>query len=145
MYRLNGTRKCQRSKCYKGKKREKNRNTDQCRENIFYPWASKQEWAFTSWLLRSHLSMAAIDSLLSLDIVSTYVLYSSCFLIQYRSRVPHCHFALQKNSEHGPKYFHWDQSGSAKCCNPSIQSSGCCISFIAIPSTVYKPSLANRF
>jgi hypothetical protein len=32
---------------------------DQRRENIYYPWASKQEWAFVSWLLRSRLSMAA--------------------------------------------------------------------------------------
>lgn len=42
------------------------------RENIYFPWASKEEWAFASWLLRSRLSMAAIDSLLSLDIVSPF-------------------------------------------------------------------------
>lgn len=47
---------------------------EQRRENIYYPWASKDEWAFASWLLRSRLSMAAIDSLLSLDIVSNYFL-----------------------------------------------------------------------
>lgn len=38
--------------------------------NLYYPWASKQEWEFASWLLRSGLSMAAIDRLMSLDIVS---------------------------------------------------------------------------
>jgi hypothetical protein len=43
---------------------------DQRRENIYYPWASKQEWAFASWLLCSRLSMAAVDDLLSLKIVS---------------------------------------------------------------------------
>ena len=43
---------------------------EQRRENVYYPWALKQEWAFTSWLLRSHLSMVSIDDLLSLDIVS---------------------------------------------------------------------------
>ncbi|KIM57131.1 hypothetical protein SCLCIDRAFT_131146, partial [Scleroderma citrinum Foug A] len=38
-------------------------------QNIYFPWASRQEWAFASWLLRSHLSMATIDSLLSLEII----------------------------------------------------------------------------
>ena len=40
-------------------------------QNIYFPWASQQEWAFASWLLRSHLSIAAIDCLLSLEIVSS--------------------------------------------------------------------------
>ena len=43
---------------------------EQRRQNIYFPWASKQEWAFALWLLRSHLSMAAIDHLLSLEIIS---------------------------------------------------------------------------
>ena len=51
----------------------------QRQENVFYPWASKQEWAFASWLLRSHLSMAAINSLLLLDIVSSYVHWLKLF------------------------------------------------------------------
>ena len=51
----------------------------QRQENVFYPWASKQEWAFASWLLRSHLSMAAIDSLLSFDIMSSYVHWLKSF------------------------------------------------------------------
>lgn len=46
---------------------------EQRRENIYYPWASKQEWAFALWLLRSQLSMVAIDNLLSLNIVSSRV------------------------------------------------------------------------
>ena len=40
------------------------------RQNLYFPWASWREWAFASWLLRSRLSMAAIDSLLSLELVS---------------------------------------------------------------------------
>ena len=40
-------------------------------ENLYFPWASQSEWAFASWLLRSRLSMAAIDSLLALDLVRT--------------------------------------------------------------------------
>ena len=44
---------------------------EQRRENLYFPWASQSEWAFASWLLRSRLSMAAIDSLLALDLVRT--------------------------------------------------------------------------
>ncbi|KIJ10412.1 hypothetical protein PAXINDRAFT_27957, partial [Paxillus involutus ATCC 200175] len=43
---------------------------DERRENLYFPWASKEEWAFASWLLCSRLSMAAIDTLLSLKIMS---------------------------------------------------------------------------
>ena len=39
-------------------------------ENLYYPWASRQEWELASFLLRSSLSMAAIDQFLSLDLVS---------------------------------------------------------------------------
>ena len=47
------------------------------RQNLYFPWASWREWAFASWLLRSRLSMAAIDSLLSLELVSDspYILH----------------------------------------------------------------------
>ena len=47
--------------------------TDQYAEerktNIYFPFASRREWQFASWLLHSRLSLAAIDSLLSLDLV----------------------------------------------------------------------------
>ena len=42
-------------------------------ENIFYPFASQEDWQLGSWLLRSGLSMAAIDSFLSLELVSTHL------------------------------------------------------------------------
>jgi len=42
-------------------------------DNIFYPFASQGDWQLGSWLLRSGLSMAAINSFLSLDLVSTYL------------------------------------------------------------------------
>ncbi|KIJ63925.1 hypothetical protein HYDPIDRAFT_168314 [Hydnomerulius pinastri MD-312] len=38
------------------------------RQNLYFPFTSQEEWQFASWLLRSRLSVAAIDSLLSLDI-----------------------------------------------------------------------------
>ena len=37
--------------------------------NLFYPFSSKAEWEFASWLASSGLSMAAINKCLSLDIV----------------------------------------------------------------------------
>ena len=37
--------------------------------NLFYPFSSKAEWEFASWLANSGLSMATIDKCLSLDIV----------------------------------------------------------------------------
>lgn len=37
--------------------------------NIYYPYSSRDEWELASWLLRSSLSMSAIDSFLSLDLV----------------------------------------------------------------------------
>ncbi|KAF8836973.1 hypothetical protein BDN67DRAFT_881692, partial [Paxillus ammoniavirescens] len=46
------------------------RYADERQENLYFPWASKEEWAFASWLLRSRLSMAAIDTLLLLKIMS---------------------------------------------------------------------------
>ena len=43
--------------------------TDERQQNLYFPFASQEEWQFASWLLHSHLSLATIDSLLSLDIV----------------------------------------------------------------------------
>ena len=37
------------------------------KENLYYPFASRVDWQLASWLLRSRLSMAAIDSFLSLE------------------------------------------------------------------------------
>ncbi|KIK17897.1 hypothetical protein PISMIDRAFT_110561 [Pisolithus microcarpus 441] len=39
------------------------------KDNLFYPFTSQQDWQVASWLLRSHLSMAAIGSFLSLDLI----------------------------------------------------------------------------
>jgi hypothetical protein len=42
-------------------------------KNIFYPFASRDEWQIASYLLRSGLSMSAIDDFLSLELVSCTV------------------------------------------------------------------------
>lgn len=39
--------------------------------NLYYPFASKSEWEIGSFLLRSNLSMSAIDEFLCLDRVSS--------------------------------------------------------------------------
>lgn len=41
-------------------------------DNIYYPFASREEWALASFLIRSNLSMAAMDELLSLSLVSYF-------------------------------------------------------------------------
>lgn len=41
-------------------------------DNLYYPWASQPEWELASFLLRSSLSMAAIDQFLSLKLVSQH-------------------------------------------------------------------------
>jgi hypothetical protein len=43
------------------------------RDNLYYPFASRQEWQMASFLLRSSLSMAAIDEFLSIDLVSFFL------------------------------------------------------------------------
>ncbi|KAI6027294.1 hypothetical protein PISMIDRAFT_8185 [Pisolithus microcarpus 441] len=42
-------------------------HSELCKDNLFYPFTSQQDWQVASWLLCSRLSMAAIDSFLSLD------------------------------------------------------------------------------
>jgi hypothetical protein len=42
-------------------------------KNLYYPFASRDEWELAAFLLRSDLSLASIDSFLSLKLVS--VLY----------------------------------------------------------------------
>ena len=38
--------------------------------NLYYPFASQSEWELASYLLKSDLSMAAIDEFLNLQLVS---------------------------------------------------------------------------
>jgi hypothetical protein len=45
------------------------KHADKRAENLYYQFASRKEWEVASFLLRSSLSMAAIDSFLSLSLV----------------------------------------------------------------------------
>jgi len=49
-------------------------------ENPYYPFASKDEWEIAAFLLRSDLSMASIDEILSLKPVSAHHSYCYCCL-----------------------------------------------------------------
>jgi len=44
-------------------------------ENLYYPFASETDWQLVSWLLRSCLSMATIDTFLLLELVCLFVFY----------------------------------------------------------------------
>lgn len=49
---------------------DQDRFSEERRSNIYYPFASRADWELGLWLTRSGLSMAAIDGLLSLQLVS---------------------------------------------------------------------------
>lgn len=44
---------------------------DQRKKNLYYPFASKEDWEMAAFLLRSGMSMALIDDFLKLQLVST--------------------------------------------------------------------------
>lgn len=45
---------------------DSDQHAQQQKSNMYYPFASKDDWQLASWLLRSGLSMNAIDEFLSL-------------------------------------------------------------------------------
>ena len=49
-------------------------------ENLYYPFASRDEWELVAFLIWSDLSMASIDSLLSLKLVCAHHPYCHCCL-----------------------------------------------------------------
>ena len=56
-----------------------------CRSsNIYYPFASRGDWQLGSWLLRSGLSMSAMDTLLSLDLVCLLLFRLQLLTVSYQ-------------------------------------------------------------
>ena len=49
---------------------DKDKFTEKRKGNIYYPFALRDEWELASFLLRSRLSMAAVDCFLKLELVS---------------------------------------------------------------------------
>ena len=75
-------------------------HTMERQENIYFPFALGEEWEFSSWCLRSGLSMTAIDFLLSLTIISHQ---NPCFeqcLTELRSSNFYFTFELPKTFVH---------------------------------------------
>jgi hypothetical protein len=98
--------------------------------NLYYPFASRDEWQLASFLLHSNLSMTAINQFLSLNLVSSpYPLHSVesnfnniCFRFKtfsYRSK-------MQINCEVGLKCYQKGPNGTVNCGQqytpPSCQS-----------------------
>ena len=46
---------------------------DQRKENLYYPFASREDWEMAAFLLRSGMSMALMDDFLKLQLVNTSV------------------------------------------------------------------------
>jgi len=49
----------------------KDNYADMRNDNLYYPFATQEEWKLSSFLLRSGLSMAQTDEFLKLDLVSS--------------------------------------------------------------------------
>lgn len=47
---------------------------DERKSNIFFPFASSEEWEFASWLLKANLPLAITDEFLKLRLVKTMLL-----------------------------------------------------------------------
>ncbi|KAG6370388.1 hypothetical protein JVT61DRAFT_12109 [Boletus reticuloceps] len=66
------------------------------RENLYFPFASREEWQFTSWLLQLCLSLSAINSLLSLDIVHMIFLSENTILTVFQLKCIPLSFRMEK-------------------------------------------------
>jgi hypothetical protein len=71
-------------------------------ENLYYPFASRDEWELAAFLLRSDLSMASIDSLLSLNLVSVACNFGHMYILiiliidkRYKAIIWHCEAATR--------------------------------------------------
>jgi hypothetical protein len=62
---------------------DRDRYAEERVENLYYPFASRDEWEFAAFLLRSDLSMESIDSLLSLNLVSVACICPHVHLITH--------------------------------------------------------------
>lgn len=89
----------------------------ECRkDNIFYPFTSREEWEVADFLLRSPLSMAAIDQFLRLPMVC--VLHgpfeASMMILLHRYANWNCRSIALKNCEVVLKCCQRDRAGSVK-------------------------------
>ena len=86
------------------------------RGNLYYPFASKEEWGLASWLLCSGLSMRAIDDFLTLPIVSLENLVVCSLLIKNQGPTV---LTLLRNRENTTKSHGRSSQG------PHVENAGC--------------------
>lgn len=89
--------------------------------NIFYPFASQDEWELAAYLLKSNLSMAAINAFLKLAAVGTCgktLLQKSSLISSSRYRSLASLLKLQKTYEAGVKFCLQDPNGYKRLYRP---------------------------
>jgi hypothetical protein len=67
---------------------DQDQHSEKRKINLFYPFASKQDWEVASWLSKSGLSMAAIDNFLSLELVSPDSHYCILLILHQIRQLP---------------------------------------------------------
>ena len=80
--------------------------------NLYYPFASQQDWELDSWLLRSGLSLVAIDKFLLLELVHQPRWLSAQFSSSFRLRVSPFPSKLQRSFVDRPNCYHRVRAGS---------------------------------
>ena len=110
------------------------------RDCPYYPFSSRDEWELASFLLRSDLSMSAIDQFLKLLLVRITSIISviDCSQEFYRSRVLNSRSKHRKLYAAVPKYFLWGPNGNASPGKPSIRRRSHSNSFLKTQSSVYR-------
>jgi hypothetical protein len=96
------------------------------RTNLYYPFASRADWEFGLWLTRSGLSMAAIDSLLSLELVSFHVTRLPVPVTKvhiFRSRRSPSLFGRHRSCVDSSSFFPRDPNGDVVLFQPKYQRS----------------------
>jgi len=80
-------------------------HADKCQTNLYYPFASRDNWEVGLFLMCSGLSMSAIDQFLKLQLVSKYMQCLSRLILLYRSQCSPCHSKVQQSSGAEQRYF----------------------------------------
>ena len=73
------------------------RHADQRKDHPYYPFASRNEWEFASFLLCSNLSMNSIDKFLNLELVSGSVGFTFLSNIEFQVKALHLSFRSAKD------------------------------------------------
>ena len=91
-------------------------NAENRKDNLYYPFASRQEWQMASFLLRSSLSITAVDEFLSLELACLFLQSQSLKADMAGHRSDNCiSLSVQPRSYvAAQKYFRLVPSGSVR-------------------------------